>query len=353
MSQLPAPKRCIFCQQELAGAYDAKLNPLGRAKEHAPPRWLQDHLHIRDVAVQHNHLGFGESERAVSESGEPFPSVVLRRDPRVAVLDANQLGTVCGTCNTGWMSRLEDAIGPTLRRLTGLSSITELDELDAPTRELLARWVLKTGVVMDAITNWKEFVPVEHGRALPNGGALPRGVALFGGMHSSACVYQADISQRWPTQCVYTEDELESGTQRSYRITLLLGKLMLLMVYWPLGEPWRFATWPGVHSVIWPPTLPTTSVPWTVPFPSNDCACLPVFDVALGISEGEWQSVAGRQGTGYLRHEEQLLHVTGELLSRVRCVDRISLDSGERCPCGSGVTFAKCHGREGSSPDPS
>lgn len=118
---------CIFC-----GAY-------GRlTEEHGTPRWLG-----RFLAEQFPGSGHLESVRIViGPDGQP--SQYARP---VGGLSFHKAPVVCSRCNNEWMSGLEIAAAPLLKRLARGDPAT----LDGEDARLLATWVTKTALIYELV----------------------------------------------------------------------------------------------------------------------------------------------------------------------------------------------------------
>ena len=111
-------RTCVFCGQGIA--------PGERSREHVIPQWLLDHLHIREAAITPTHT-------------KPDGAMVSQRSH---TLENLQEGRVCGTCNSGWMSKLESDAMPLLIPL--FSGAKTVVELTAEERTTVLRWAAKT-----------------------------------------------------------------------------------------------------------------------------------------------------------------------------------------------------------------
>src|SRR5579863_2892239 len=112
------PRNCIFCNDLLTGV---------RAREHAIPQWLQEHLGITEEQLL---LAVAQStDDSVLESRKQSTSNFVE-------------GRVCERCNNGWMSRLEteamDVLKPLIAGTASLLSVSDA------TRTILAKWATKT-----------------------------------------------------------------------------------------------------------------------------------------------------------------------------------------------------------------
>ncbi|MEZ5343767.1 MAG: hypothetical protein R2706_20730 [Acidimicrobiales bacterium] len=121
MSELTG-RRCIFC--EAAG-------PLTR--EHVIPLWLTEIISDQepetpDWRIHYSSGGLVERDRQYSV---PDPTVIVR--------------AVCGSCNTGWMSELEQRVQPLIGPMVG-GHRTTLD----PRQQLeVATWASKTMMALE------------------------------------------------------------------------------------------------------------------------------------------------------------------------------------------------------------
>lgn len=107
-------------------------------QEHATPRWLGRYL-----AQQFPPSGRLEAVRIVSGS-DGNPQQYVRP---VGGLSFHKAPVVCSRCNNEWMSGLEIAAAPLLKRLARGDPAT-LDEEDA---RLLATWLTKTALIYELV----------------------------------------------------------------------------------------------------------------------------------------------------------------------------------------------------------
>jgi hypothetical protein len=125
-------KTCLFC--ETAG-------PL--TGEHIFGDWLHK-------------LGFnGEGVREIS-AGDGTAPIIQKGGPFT-----KKLPIVCGTCNNGWMSLLEEAAKPLLVSLFNAAGTSIA--LDAEAQLILARWAFKTAAVAAQVTR-RGLFPQAHRR---------------------------------------------------------------------------------------------------------------------------------------------------------------------------------------------
>lgn len=224
----PATQACWFCGAALVGAGAAR-----RAREHVFARWL-----LRELGAQKHPFSVSWNDA--------YERDVL--DQRTMVLDAFVAGRVCGRCNNGWMSRLEDAVRDDLVALARGSR--DLGALDDRALEVLAKWAVKTAYAAQSVALGPKLVPADHRRALCAGdlGAV-RVVGRLSTVHLGLTTYGM---QRW--QIAYpgaARAEVVDAVARSYKVVLTVGRLVLAVCYWP--EPaWPMAISRRSHVAIWP-----------------------------------------------------------------------------------------------------
>jgi hypothetical protein len=174
-----AERSCIFC-----GA----SGPL--SNEHVIPVWLQEYVGGREKG---------------SFQGVHISAVGLALSKRSASGNSHTLGTVCATCNNGWMSRLESAFRSLLPRLQTDMSARKFTKAE---RHIIALWIVKTGIIAHYSSNYRTILPPSVPRSLVQGAVVPAGIKVFGGNVKSqktirwvqsnigaALVQQSDISK--------------------------------------------------------------------------------------------------------------------------------------------------------------
>ena len=115
-------KPCVFC-----GA------TIGRATvEHVIPRWARRAFDVQGPVT-------------ISASEETGGSA-LRRVDELRHLNITLRGAICGGCNNGFLSQLEDAVRPFL---SPMMLTAEPTTLDLPAQALLATWAVKTVLLFE------------------------------------------------------------------------------------------------------------------------------------------------------------------------------------------------------------
>jgi hypothetical protein len=84
-----------------------------------------------------------QNKPVVGILGDPMESKILRTSGGIAY--QAKARCVCGDCNSGWMSALEGEAQPLIRPM--ISSSLEI-ALQTPAQELLARWAMKTALMV-------------------------------------------------------------------------------------------------------------------------------------------------------------------------------------------------------------
>jgi hypothetical protein len=147
-----AGRSCVFCG-----------GPPPLTREHVLPVWLQEYVggdepgHFRGTWA--NFLGMPMDERRASPN-------------------SHTLGTVCGECNNGWMSRLESGFKELLPRLERDLNPRRFTKAE---RAVLAKWIVKTGVVAHLSSNFRRILPEAFPESLAKGTVIPGGIKVFGG----------------------------------------------------------------------------------------------------------------------------------------------------------------------------
>ena len=125
-------RTCMFCHE------------LADTGEDAWPQWLIKRFPSSDVARTY----LERVERAVNSWHTRKPKLVVKR--------------VCSGCNNGWMSRLENEAKPVLESILD----GRLQSLDPSAQLTLAKWAVKTAMVLEAIDSSRPWFYSENERWL-------------------------------------------------------------------------------------------------------------------------------------------------------------------------------------------
>lgn len=234
-------KRCVFCGNVIKGAN--KSNKSNKSKEHIFPQWLQDHLDLKQQAIFPTlYTTIGEVDKYRQMTFNGFLS-----------------GFVCEPCNTGWMSKLEDAVKPIL---LGLIDGNYAGKLTTEDSGILARWSVKTALaIYSAHSAWIQdlFVPDEHYKSIARGDVPERVVVSAARIQPEGDYYWIQ-SQNWYGQ---SDGLTLDDFRRTYRFTMRFGRFAARVHYWPLEPRYmreHFADcivhlWhSGPRSITWPPS---------------------------------------------------------------------------------------------------
>jgi hypothetical protein len=222
-------KHCLFCKANLTG---------NRAKEHAIPNWLLQHLDLQSVSC---------AEVAYTKDG------YLREATANIGSQSFLAGRVCKGCNGGWMSKLEVDIKPTLIGL--LDGSQTLAALSEDEKFLLARWTVKTAYMINHTWKVPPIVPQRHiEQLLKRPRDLPNNVSVFAHLHPVSSHVGWMQGRDWV--CAYLpafEKDAQEMHAQSYRLALQIGKLLLLVAHWP-GRRWTYGMRNIIYNPVWPKT---------------------------------------------------------------------------------------------------
>ncbi len=238
-------KRCLFCKISLTGI---------RAKEHIFPQWLLRHFSMEKELVEPTTTTFITEVQDQNEI--VVGSQIIAK--RTQTMNSMVAGKVCSNCNCGWMSDLEKSVKLLLIALaSGERLITQsAEDLTQKESFLLARWAVKTAYVLDHSILHGQNVPLSHVHQLYNdNNVLPKSVNVFIGRQSNNTKIAWHDSRTWYGKHIRDisavgRAEFNMKTSDSYKVTLLIGKLLLLVAYFP-DQEWFMATAQGVHRTLW------------------------------------------------------------------------------------------------------
>ena len=197
----------------------------GKSKEHVIPNWMQKHFALGKRKISYTPLESLDIPISMQLT-EPTPHP--RRHHNFGSL---LVGTVCKSCNDGWMSDIETAAK---KDLIGLIEGSRCVAQSVS----IARWAVKTAYTFTIATDPPiGRVPQHHMLALKTEKGIPEGVRVFARQDhdaewwfSSATTYQ--ILKYKPVPASFS-GLVERHTRNSYRYFLRLGRLTLLVQFWP------------------------------------------------------------------------------------------------------------------------
>jgi hypothetical protein len=226
-----ARRRCIFCP-----------NP-ANTKEHVWPKWVL----------------------AVVDQDRPF-RFELGSDPEFLVSGEFEIGCVCGTCNHGWMSRLENEVKPFLEPILR-GTITPLTK---SVQTSLSHWAVKIAMVIegarpksasDRFYSDEDTLALREHRIIPDMTRVEAGYFADSGLHVSAGDFtladgpnnggRGHVSTIVVGHMVLQVTTLKPAPEyfgRNAEVTVAIGT-------W---DAYLIDLWPHSKGRIWPPPLPFT-----------------------------------------------------------------------------------------------
>lgn len=227
---------CLFCGHPMAVKG-------GRTKEHVIPRWLLRHFDIEGQQIEGSWMSAINNYKA--------------KDIRPQVLGSLVQGSVCAACNGGWMSGLEAEVMPLLLSLAG--GERSVDRLSNFERLLLARWCVKTCAALNHASNFHRLVRPEHAAAVEAGPPVT-GTFVLGGQldqDPAAPIYWNQTVGAGPMvkPADVSLEQILADLREGWRITLRIGRLILLTAYVPPGV-WLPLLNPATHTLVWPLDTP-------------------------------------------------------------------------------------------------
>lgn len=198
------PPFCWFCPSEKGK----------QSNEHIFPNWLLDRLDAREEEFTPAH--FDHEFRLISYRG-PFSASSL-----VA-------GSVCTTCNSGWMSSLEVAFEAAIFQKSRRGEIPPAD------RRTIARWFAKMAIAINTSQNYRLLLPKKVRHSVRSG--MPNHVSVFLGRVSDppykiqfaqGCHGVASIVGGLPMSW-----DAKAAVERIHAVAVLIDGLVGIIIYGP------------------------------------------------------------------------------------------------------------------------
>ena len=139
-------RTCMFCQEQAS------------SKEDIWPQWLTKQFPLSDTSCM-------EAERGGQKLG-----TWKNKSPKL--LPAR---CVCGSCNSGWMSKLEVEMKPIVESILD----KQLRVLDASSQAVISVWAIKTAMALAHDANRYRVRPTGYGRRHLRWSRRPLDVALL------------------------------------------------------------------------------------------------------------------------------------------------------------------------------
>jgi len=220
---------CVFCRS---------TEPL--TNEHAIPGWIGKHL--GQGSVTHNYIPWKASEPAWTYKKKEL---------------SIEAKAVCESCNTGWMSDLEDDVAPILGPLID----GEERLLGATNRELLAAWATKTVLMIQQamptaarVSTGADYQNFYARRRPPRDARL--WLAASGERHAGSTGPLSLTLDRPPHR---RESFWAAFLYLGHAVFLIAGPgLSSTPALHPDYSGWTVPLWPGLEPVSWPPATRLT-----------------------------------------------------------------------------------------------
>ena len=186
--------------------------------------------------------------------------------------------SVCASCNNGWMSRLETEAKPAIEKVLSNDELI----LTEPERELIARWVLKTAMVFEAVGGKGWFYSAAERKSVRDG-KIPSGysgiwVARCRGLSGAF----ADANNMFETSALSTAGVHGHVTTLAFggvafqvltvRPSVAVPKNAVITIGEANVEPWpdtALQLWPPTVPFDWPPTIGLHGEPGVEAFSSR------------------------------------------------------------------------------------
>ncbi len=233
MTQAPVnidPRACLFC-----------ASPLGRGKagnvsaEHVFPRWLLDELSLEKVVI------------TPTWHDQPLGTLLNERRHTWGSLTA---GRICGRCNNGWLSDLENLAKPILLEL--LHVRRSIEELSRAETFLVASWATKTFYTLSAAIQENRVSIEQYHQLYGDRLRLPEGVYVFAAQRPVDSRAHFTVDATWTHSGALVPVEAALVAKNSYKALLQLGELSLLVVCWPLDAEWVLSVEKGLYQLLAP-----------------------------------------------------------------------------------------------------
>ena len=189
--------------------------------------------------------GEGVHEILPGDSGEP----IVQRGRGIFT---RKLKIVCGTCNHGWMSGIEEAAKPLLVRMFGSQSPISLSADD---QLALARWAFKTAVVARYVADRSTF-PTAHRREFGRTNNPPQNAQIWIGAASvpNTSTYGELLAETKyePVELTAPGPDGSATVAPAYRSELRLYNVVFVVMGYVADVPLARidpsgSSWPGAH----------------------------------------------------------------------------------------------------------
>jgi hypothetical protein len=206
---------CVFCGKESE-----------KAKEHIWPRWLQ-------IETTGSTTELYRGSHFIT-----FNPVDISR--RVQYGETLVFGSVCSSCNTGWMSSLENECKPVIKEL--IADTNKIIHLNKSERQVLALWAFKTALMINAGSNYRKIIPDDHYNHIYKHRTLPEDLKV------DVCHIKKYKELAWRQSQVSfgvvpkeKQAEFIELAKDSYRITMQIKSFGIRLIYFPTAKEKGYA----------------------------------------------------------------------------------------------------------------
>ncbi len=198
---------CKFCNEKK-----------DKSKEHIWPKWLQNHI-IGNTKGNFRGSHIVMTRGVVSERNQSGESLVF--------------GNICSDCNNGWMANLENEFRPVYKEIE--SDYSKLKRLTKKERNTICKWSLKTIMMINAGTNYRQIIPDNHYQHLFQYRDLPKDIKV------DVAYINSDKNLMWEqsnitTATIKTNDSNTHDpydlTRNSYIITLQIKNFGIKIIHY-------------------------------------------------------------------------------------------------------------------------
>jgi hypothetical protein len=189
-----------------------------KSKEHIWPKWLQKYIIGNTKGnFRGTHIVFARGLR--SERNQSGESLVF--------------GNICSDCNNGWMAELENEFRPIYFNIE--SDYSKLNRLSKKERNIICKWSLKTIMMINAGTNYRQIIPDSHYKHLFKYRDLPKDTKIdIAHLDSKENLRweQSNITMQIVRKSDYEKNDPYDLTKNSYVITLQIKNFGIKIIHY-------------------------------------------------------------------------------------------------------------------------
>jgi hypothetical protein len=143
-------------------------------------------------------------------------------------------------------------------------------ELTASGARKVAVWAVKTFLTLSAAVQEKRAPQKHYAALLGDPLSVPSGIHVFATQRDLSTDAHYTIDATWAqSRACATAEDAQAVKDTSYKACLQLGKLLLVVVWWPLGEEWVLAPEEEEYQLLAPAGANLVWRPPPDPFPQE------------------------------------------------------------------------------------